>query len=182
MKITTIKTTKETKELTQEQIIPEINQIFQDKTAYVLQYTSHSVDIGYIKNNTITLYKDQQFIPSDFTDVRIFNEEMELHILKKKEKTIARLRKDGQGEDTDIFDQKVMLLGETQKILNEEWTEFSETRGASLILPLKDAQAQNTFYKARNYIQYTNDGELCFKDARLCGFYNTNEEKIRSDI
>jgi len=182
MKITTIKTTKETKELTQEQIIPEITGIFQNKNAYILQYTSHSVDIGYFKNGIITFYADRQFDPLDFKDLRVFNEEMEVHIIRKKEKIIARLRKDGQGEDTDIFDQKVMVLGETQKELSEEWTEFSENRGTNLTLPLKNAKVQNTFYKARNYIEYTPDGELCFKDARLCGFYNTDGEKIRSDI
>ncbi len=182
MKITTIKTIKETKELAQEQIIPEITTIFHSKTAYVLQHTSHSVDIGYLKSGIITFYEGRQFDPSDFNDLRVFNEEKEVHIIRKKEKIIARLRKDGQGEDTDIFDQKVMVLGETQKELSEEWKEFSENRGTRIVLPLKDAQVQNTFYKARNYIQYTKDGELCFKDARLCGFYNTDGEKIRSDI
>ena len=150
-----------------------------------VSYLDNEVLIGKYDGNELKFYQNKVPEPQYIQKLRLFNENQELFLWRKKWKDKCgefafRLRVDEDGNETDVIDAKQVLWGTTAKKLEEEFTEISETRGTKIILPFNDIEVDDkdrrVFILTRNYISYdTNDSsyqQAAYVDCRFVAFMN----------
>ncbi len=155
---------------------------------FLIVYKYNEIYLGLINNNTIMkgyLELNRVNVKNELNinhilDLRMFCEKGELHLWKYNDTLQWRLRKDGEGEDCDIYEEDHYIWG--TKISDEdEFSIIEECRGMQLTFPfsLKE-QPLPLKYKVRNYIKYDGDGLINFIDSRIVHFINNNGGVLNS--
>ena len=150
----------------------------------ILAYLSYEVLIGYVQDRTLYFYDRIGLDFEHLLELRIFNENKELHIVKYGEAYIARVREDGVGLNEEVYDEIDAVFGthiEPGKSSDRlTWSLLVEDRGTKIAVPFKFSNNINDtqlYYKVRNYIDKENPN-LVFTDARLCGFFNNQLQAL----
>lgn len=169
MGIITIPTSSESLQFPVDRLEEKILSFFEDQEAFALVWKVHEVIAGKIVQNQCLFYQST-LQPEFVQEARIFNETSELYLLRQEDIFVARFRKDGEGEKTDVYDERHFVNGHVQNWHNGWLKIAEENRGFLLFLPASVPVTGKVCYTARNYYCCDDDGQLCFKDARLCGF------------
>ncbi|GAK59334.1 hypothetical protein U27_06318 [Candidatus Vecturithrix granuli] len=148
------------------------------KDAFFVAYMDYRVIIGRYTNKMFEFYpltNGEQITPKYLQKLRIFNQNEELLFWRSGQMLKGRHRKDGEGEEMQVIEAHQVLFGTKKgKHSNETFTEITEDRGTSLILPftgfaLNDA-TQRIFLKTHNYIGYNAVHQATYVDCRFVGF------------
>ena len=105
------------------------------------------------------------------TEARAFSETAELHLIRANGAWRGRVRTDGAGEETEIFDQRQLLWGKCKASSGGE-SVLKEDRGISLKVPLEmpvempKGSDSRAFLKIRSYLAAD---RFEFTDFRICG-------------
>ena len=162
-----------------EDIIDTINSnINENEMYYIIAHKNHEVLVGKVDKKNIKFYSNQTIEPEHILEIRIFNEDKELHIIKEDDYFIWRLRVDNEElkkgideEIVEVYDEKHFILGTRAEKYNDNWSILLEERGSKIFVPfsieLFNNKSKNSkmYYIARNYI--SNDKLIRFEDARL---------------
>ena len=165
--------------ISKQDIIDTINSnINENELYYIIAHKNYEVLVGKVDKKNIKFYSNQTIEPEHILEIRIFNEDKELHIIKEDDYFIWRLRVDNEelkkGIDEEIFevyDEKHFMLGTRAEKYNDNWSILLEERGTKIFVPfsieLFNNKSKNSkmYYIARNYI--SNDKLIRFEDARL---------------
>ena len=101
-------------------------------------------------------------------ELRAFNENKELHLVKQSGSFTGRLRTDNEGEDCEIYDELQLIWGKATKSENGI-TELYEDRGIKIKLPVEVEKNQRAAIKIRSYIS---SEKFEFVDFRIIGIEN----------
>lgn len=146
--------------------------------SFFVAYTDYRVIIGRYTNKMFAFYPlatEEQIAPKYLQKLRIFNQDEELLFWRSGQTLRGRYRKDGEGKEAEVVEAHQVLFGTKKgKHSNETFTEITEDRGTSLILPftgfaLNDA-TQRIFLKTHNYIGYNAVHQATYVDCRFVGF------------
>lgn len=178
LKLMSIKSKTETVSIGDNDKLPELlPKYFDNETAYVVAYLDYRVLIGIYENSNMK-FPDNETIDNEYIQrLRVFNENKELLIWRSSEGLKGRLRIDGDGQDTEVVEACQVLWG-TRVVKNTvDFTEITEDRGTTLILPIKGLEVDNrkkrAFIKTRNYVGYTPAYQATYVDCRFVRFLNT---------
>lgn len=159
----------------------EIFRFFDGQEAFVLLWKFHEVVVGKVVENQVVFYQSA-LQPEFVQEARIFNETGEMHLVRQEDDFVGRWRKDGDGEKTvecDVHDERHFVTGRI-KHWDNGWLKIAEeNRGFLLYLPSSMKATGKVCYFVRNYYGCDDDGQLCFVDGRLCGFFTADGTKIR---
>lgn len=143
---------------------------------YIVAYLDYAVITGYFREGKGVFYDSEGIEERYLQRLRLFNDSKELYIWRSGDKFNARLRIDGEGEETFVVDAAQVLWGTRAEILRE-FTRLTEDRGTNLIVPLKDinvdSRKKRLFLKTRNYVGYTQAHQATYIDCRFMGFSNS---------
>jgi len=145
----------------------------------VVAYLDNKVLIGSYKDGTFR-FRDNKSLDFNFIQkMRIFNDNEELLLWRRKDSLNGRLRIDGEGEETDIVEVNQVLFGTTSEKTGDGYIKLSEERGTEIILPDKnyqvDTKKKRVAIKTRNYIGYTENLQATYKDVRFVKFIQLPE-------
>lgn len=149
-----------------------------DKQAYIVAYLDYRVISGIYENDQMRFPDGVTLSDKDgeryIQRLRVFNESRELLVWRTNNGFKGRIRIDNEGEHTEVVDAKQVLWG-TKVVRNTgDFTELTEDRGTTLIVPLKDVKVDDkksrAFLKTRNYIGYTDACQATYVDSRFMGF------------
>ena len=84
-------------------------------------------------------------------ELRAFNESSELHITKVGDELFGRYRSDGEGEETEFFDELQLVWG-IPKESDDNCTRLVEDRGIDIEIPIKVKTGERAFVKVRSYV------------------------------
>jgi len=165
-----------------------IKEYFVGKGFCVL-YLDYKVLIGRYDGEMFHFFDNEIFKPMYIKKMRLFDQDKELYLWRKNRNGFGwRLRVDEIGDDTDIVDAMQVLWGTKPKDMGD-YTEISEDRGTSIILPFKGLEVDNQYKRAfiwtRNYVSYDtycpenetkNSGyeQAGYNDYRFVGFRKGN--------
>ncbi|GBD96759.1 MAG TPA: TIGR03984 family CRISPR-associated protein [Nitrospirae bacterium] len=148
------------------------------KNPCVVAYLDYKVLIGTWENNGFHFYElfdNNKYIQK----LRIFNANQELLIWRADTGLKGRLRSDDlQGTGTQVIVAHQVLFG-TRKgdKCKGNFTEITEDRGTSLILPFSNIQcddkgnlASRIIIKTYNYVTYNEVFQASYEDCRFVGF------------
>lgn len=180
-----IRSTEECNDLQKEDIENLIDKYFENVEAYVIRYSLYSLDIGKYKNTQITIKNKLDIY--NMTELRIFEEDSELHIWKKKEKFQYRYIKDcniNSSEEKDkreVVESFYMLWGTKQKE-EEDFCCIYEERGMRFYMPFKISDSDLPLYcKIRAYTNQDAEGFFSYEDYRFCGIYTKDNKRVLED-
>lgn len=167
----------------QEEIMNLIyNSIEKNENYFILVHNYNAVLIGNIIDGEFSLYNNQSLEPRHILELRIFNNAWELHLIKTENEYKWRIRKDGVGNEVEIFDERHGIYGTKAKRIDDDWSCLLEERGTRIYVPFlfesESNQSTKTklYYLVRNYI--ADEDLIKFEDARLVGFYNEFGEEL----
>ena len=158
---------------------------------FVLAYFSDSVKVGFYKDKRIHFYEEAEIDTKKLEEIRIFNEKMELRLVRNEiigdmrtfigrsiyEKNISYFDEDFIEQDNFIYDERFLVYGRGNKSSNiNNWTMVREDRGGELWLPLEGIK----WLGVRNYLEYKD--ELKFVGNRLLGFYGEGGKYLGGEL
>lgn len=177
MGILSISTSSKSMRFPVDKLEENILSLFEDQEAFALVWKVHEVIAGKIVQNQCFFYHST-LQPDYVQEARIFNETCELYLLRQEDIFVARFRQDGEGEKTDVYDERHFINGHVQN-WRDGWLKIAEeNRGFLLYLPASESVSGKVCYTARSYYRCDEDGQLCFMDARLCGFCRPDGTKL----
>lgn len=97
------------------------------------------------------------------TELRAHTKEEELHLVKVDGLFIGRVRRDGEGEETEYMDEKQCLWG-TAKSFDGTYSFLHEDRGISLRLPICVPNGTGAYMTIRSYLDKE---DFIFTDYRI---------------
>jgi len=173
LKLHYIKTKVETiSVLTKGELLKSLQELFKDD-GYIIVYLDHAVLMGYFRDGKCVFHENEEIEEKYLLRLRLFNELKELYVWRSPEGFKARLRIDGEGEESPVVDAHQVLWGTRAKPLGE-FTELTEDRGTRLVVPLKnlsiDDKKKRLFIRTRNYVGYTENHQATYIDCRFMGF------------
>ena len=126
-----------------EDIIDTINSnINENEMYYIIAHKNHEVLVGKVDKKNIKFYSNQTIEPEHILEIRIFNEDKELHIIKEDDYFIWRLRVDNEElkkgideEIVEVYDEKHFMLGTRAEKYNDNWSILLEERGTKIFVP-----------------------------------------------
>lgn len=143
---------------------------------YIVAYLYHEVLMGIFKEGRPVFYNGSDIDQRYLLRLRLFNESKELYVWRSGDIFKARLRIDGEGEETPVIDAHQVLWGTRAEIAGE-FTRLTEDRGTNLIVPLKgisvDSKRKRLFLRTRNYVAYAPSCQATYMDFRFMGFSNS---------
>ena len=98
-------------------------------------------------------------------ELRAFNGNKELHLVKQGSSFIGRIRTDNEGESCEVYDELQLIWGKALKSENGI-TELYEDRGIIIKLPAEIKDNQRAALKIRNYLS---NEKFEFVDFRIMG-------------
>lgn len=101
-------------------------------------------------------------------ELRAFNENKELHLVKQGISFIGRIRIDNEGECCEVYDELQLIWGKATKSENGI-TELYEDRGILIKLPAEIKENQRAAIKVRSYLS---NEKFEFVDFRIMGIEN----------
>ncbi len=155
-----------------------IDEYFKSRS-FVVAYLDYNVLIGTWEKNTFHFYNGESFKNKYVQRLRLFDPNKELLIWRTASGFKCRLRADYVGGiSTDVIVAKQFLFG-TRKGdgSNGSFTEITEDRGTSLILPFVLLNFDNSGnlksripIKTHNYVDYNDVGQAGYTDCRFVDF------------
>ena len=153
-----------------------IEKYFSEK-ALVVAYLDYTVLIGTWQQKQFHFYDSSENLqPKYIQKMRVFDSEMELLVWRISNGLKGRLRKDDlNGSGTEAVIAKLVLFG-TQIVDRSDstYTEITEERGTTLILPFTGLKLDNKknriFIKTLNYIDYNKVNQATYVDCRFICF------------
>lgn len=145
---------------------------------YLIVYKHHEVLIGSIENRTLNLTRPEELTPEYLKELRMFSKDGELYLWNQGGKFKYRLRLDNQGEQSDIYDEEHFMWG-TNLLDEDEYTVVEPNRGMRLSFPffINDKKLPLK-YHVRNYLDYDENGQIQFYDARLVNFLDSKGKEL----
>ena len=138
--------------------------------AYVLAVFENKVCIGKYENNKLIFYNDNVNY-SYCSQIRIFNEDLELRIVKNYNKIYHKLINDKDyGEK--LNDEYMFVSGNKIVENNKEYT-IIEQIGRKIVLPFsikQDDLGKGLRLVVRNYCNIDENNQVIISESRLVGF------------
>jgi len=176
----------ETNEIGAEEIETALSDNFGEKT-FVVAYLDYKVLIGTWENNAFHFYENEQpdlkYIQKYIQKMRVFNTDKELLVWRTNGRLKGRLRTDENGTETEVVVTHQVLFG-TRKgsYCNNNFTEITENRGTSLILPFADLTVDDKRNRIRvrthNYIGHNTLGQATYEDCRFVSFCDVEKDLV----
>lgn len=139
------------------------------KEANVVVWQVHGIVWGCWQNGSLKLAGDVAKNCSLWLELRVFNEEEELHLKKSGDLWLGRWRKDGVGEATEYVDSISRFWGEMVEAadLPEGYMKLEDAaRKLKQILPQAEEHAKYYGLVTRSYIGYEATGQAGYADYR----------------
>ena len=139
------------------------------KEANVVVWQVHGIVWGCWQNGSLKLAGDAAKKCSLWLELRVFNEEEELHLKKSGDLWLGRWRKDGAGEATEYVDSISRFWGEMVETadLPEGYMKLEDAaRKLKQILPQAEERAKYYGLVTRSYIGYEATGQAGYADYR----------------
>lgn len=139
------------------------------KEANVVVWQVHGIVWGCWQNGSLKLAGDVAKNCSLWLELRVFNEEEELHLKKSGDLWLGRWRKDGAGEATEYVDSISRFWGEMVEAadLPEGYMKLEDAaRKLKQILPQAEERAKYYGLVTRSYIGYEATGQAGYADYR----------------
>lgn len=139
------------------------------KEANVVVWQVHGITWGRWQNGSLKLAGDAAKKCSLWLELRVFNEEEELHLKKSGDMWLGRWRKDGAGEATEYVDSISRFWGEMVETadLPEGYMKLEDAaRKLKQILPQAEERAKYYGLVTRSYIGYEATGQAGYADYR----------------
>ncbi|WP_298586930.1 CRISPR-associated protein Csx19 [uncultured Selenomonas sp.] len=139
------------------------------KEANVVVWQVHGITWGCWQNGSLKLAGDVAKNCSLWLELRVFNEEEELHLKKSGDLWLGRWRKDGAGEATEYVDSISRFWGEMVEAadLPEGYMKLEDAaRKLKQILPQAEEHAKYYGLVTRSYIGYEATGQAGYADYR----------------
>ena len=139
------------------------------KEANVVVWQVHGIVWGCWQNGSLKLAGDVAKNCSLWLELRVFNEEEELHLKKSGDLWLGRWRKDGAGEATEYVDSISRFWGEMVEAadLPEGYMKLEDAaRKLKQILPQAEERAKYYGLVTRSYIGYEATGQAGYADCR----------------
>ena len=139
------------------------------KEANVVVWQVHGIVWGCWQNGSLKLAGDVAKNCSLWLELRVFNEEEELHLKKSGDLWLGRWRKDGAGEATEYVDSISRFWGEMVEAadLPEGYMKLEDAaRNLKQILPQAEEHAKYYGLVTRSYIGYEATGQAGYADYR----------------
>ena len=139
------------------------------KEANVVVWQVHGITWGRWQNGSLKLAGDAAKKCSLWLELRVFNEEEELHLKKSGDLWLGRWRKDGAGEATEYVDSISRFWGEMVEAadLPEGYMKLEDAaRKLKQILPQAEEHAKYYGLVTRSYIGYEATGQAGYADYR----------------
>ena len=139
------------------------------KEANVVVWQVHGITWGRWQNGSLKLAGDAAKKCSLWLELRVFNEEEELHLKKSGDLWLGRWRKDGAGEATEYVDSISRFWGEMVETadLPEGYMKLEDAaRKLKQILPQAEEHAKYYGLVTRSYIGYEATGQAGYADYR----------------
>ena len=139
------------------------------KEANVVVWQVHGIVWGCWQNGSLKLAGDVAKNCSLWLELRVFNEEEELHLKKSGDLWLGRWRKDGAGEATEYVDSISRFWGEMVEAadLPEGYMKLEDAaRKLKQILPRAEEHAKYYGLVTRSYIGYEATGQAGYADYR----------------
>ena len=139
------------------------------KEANVVVWQVHGITWGCWQNGSLKLAGDVAKNCSLWLELRVFNEEEELHLKKSGDLWLGRWRKDGAGEATEYVDSISRFWGEMVEAadLPEGYMKLEDAaRKPKQILPQAEEHAKYYGLVTRSYIGYEATGQAGYADYR----------------
>ena len=139
------------------------------KEANVVVWQVHGITWGRWQNGSLKLAGDAAKKCSLWLELRVFNEEEELHLKKSGDMWLGRWRKDGAGEATEYVDSISRFWGEMVEAadLPEGYMKLEDAaRKLKQSLPQAEERAKYYGLVTRSYIGYEATGQAGYADYR----------------
>ena len=139
------------------------------KEANVVVWQVHGIVWGCWQNGSLKLAGDVAKNCSLWLELRVFNEEEELHLKKSGDLWLGRWRKDGAGEATEYVDSISRFWGERVEAADapEGYMKLEDAaRKLKQILPQAEERAKYYGLVTRSYIGYEATGQAGYADYR----------------
>jgi CRISPR-associated protein (TIGR03984 family) len=141
----------------------------------VVAYLYYKVLIGKVDQGRLEFYNEEKFNPQYLLQLRIFNQDRELHIRRKDaSRFLLRYRLDDIGVPIEAVEACQVLWGRSSEVasLQTGWVRLSEKRGVELILPCNKTPRKGSRFwlKTRNYIGYNDLHQAGYIDCRFVEF------------
>lgn len=139
------------------------------KEANVVVWQVHGIVWGCWQNGSLKLAGDAAKKCSLWLELRVFNEEEELHLKKSGDLWLGRWRKDGAGEATEYVDSISRFWGERVEAADapEGYMKLEDAaRKLKQILPQAEERAKYYGLVTRSYIGYEATGQAGYADYR----------------
>ena len=139
------------------------------KEANVVVWQVHGIVWGCWQNGSLKLAGDVAKNCSLWLELRVFNEEEELHLKKSGDMWLGRWRKDGAGEATEYVDSISRFWGERVEAADapEGYMKLEDAaRKLKQILPQAEEHAKYYGLVTRSYIGYEATGQAGYADYR----------------
>ena len=139
------------------------------KEANVVVWQVHGITWGRWQNGSLKLAGDAAKKCSLWLELRVFNEEEELHLKKSGDLWLGRWRKDGVGEATEYVDSISRFWGERVEAADapEGYMKLEDAaRKLKQILPQAEEHAKYYGLVTRSYIGYEATGQAGYADYR----------------
>ena len=154
------------------------------KEANVVVWQVHGITWGRWQNGSLKLAGDAAKKCSLWLELRVFNEEEELHLKKSGDLWLGRWRKDGVGEATEYVDSISRFWGEMVEAadLPEGYMKLEDAaRKLKQILPQAEEHAKYYGLVTRSYIGYEATGQAGYADYRYVRIAAADVEGGRKD-
>lgn len=139
------------------------------KEANVVVWQVHGITWGRWQNGSLKLAGDAAKKCSLWLELRVFNEEEELHLKKSGDMWLGRWRKDGAGEATEYVDSISRFWGDRVEAADapEGYMKLEDAaRKLKQILPQAEERAKYYGLVTRSYIGYEATGQAGYADYR----------------
>ena len=139
------------------------------KEANVVVWQVHGITWGRWQNGSLKLAGDAAKKCSLWLELRVFNEEEELHLKKSGDLWLGRWCKDGAGEATEYVDSISRFWGERVEAADapEGYMKLEDAaRKLKQILPQAEEHAKYYGLVTRSYIGYEATGQAGYADYR----------------
>ena len=162
---------------------------------YLLVYKHHEVLLGVVQEGEILVKEPGELTPQYLQEMRMFSPNGELYLWNQNGKINYRLRLDEQGDITNRYDEEHFMWGQITdasggsepfckrvptppKTLDYN-TVIEPNRGMRLTFPFPITGNECPLkYRVRNYLEFDDDGQIRFYDARMITFLNTHGEEL----
>ena len=139
------------------------------KEANVVVWQVHGITWGRWQNGSLKLAGDAAKKCSLWLELRVFNEEEELHLKKSGDMWLGRWRKDDAGEATEYVDSISRFWGERVEAADapEGYMKLEDAaRKLKQIFPQAEERAKYYGLVTRSYIGYEATGQAGYADYR----------------